>query len=793
MFEQRLKLFLLLALLLAALLAARLAQVQIVQAKRWRQEAALLARRYELVETTRGTIRDRNGNVLAKDDPCIDAAVDYRAILETPDDEWVKQQAEDRLHARLEAQGITTRHPHGWVDMLAKEKAAVLADLDKMWADVAVVAGRSPDDMLEVRRSIIRRVETRRRYLWWKNFQNAGEKPQVAEAPRQWYSDLLGDKTPAAGDAGGADNYGFDVAEQVQAHVVIPALDPDQQNRLARNLERYPGLVLRPSKHRVYPYGRAACHVLGRLASVGPNDVDPYLAGDLRHYWANDPIGKSGIEWLCEYTLRGSRGQLETMENRPDPISITDPIPGHDVNISLDIQLQGDLEAALAKRRHYVGRNLDEWRENQHGAAVVLDLASGEVLALASNPGFDLNLLDLTYANLVRDELNKPLMNRATQMALEPGSSVKLMVGTAAITDHYATPTDTVECTGYLVLDGHEYSVGRCWIASQFEHLLGKKGVAHHPEPSNDPHPTGFLTISEGLERSCNVVFETWADRMGMHELAYWFDRFGLGRATGIGIEESVGMIPPAIDAAKNSPERMYTWFAGIGQARVQATPLQMCNVAATIARGGIWMRPHLVSAVDAAPPTTRPMAGLDLPDKVDLHISPEAIDAIRRGMVMVVNEKAGTGRGILPESQNPRDAVDPLMNVLIAGKTGTAQAPMLTVPLRDETGNVVLDEHGHVKHAVYQMGDPGTAGWYVGNKSENKATGKTEIAYDHAWYVGFAPAEHPRVAFCVMVEYGGAGGRVAGSIAHDVLVACARHGYLSPSSGGKAPVDGGP
>lgn len=790
MFEHRLKLFLLVALLFAGLLIARLAQVQVFQSDRWRQEAALLARRYEFVETTRGTIFDRNGRVLATDEPCIDAAVDYRAILETPDEEWVKQQAEDRLHARLEAMGISTRRPHGWADMLAREKQSVVADLEKMWADLAEVANRTPDDMLEVRRSIVRRVETRRRYLWWRNFQNAGKKPQQAEAPREWYSELLGDQSPA-GDAGGADNYGFDVAEQTQAHVVIPALDPDQQNRLARKLEHYPGLVLRPSKHRVYPFGRAACHVLGRLGSVGPNDVDPYLSGDLRHYWPNDPIGKSGIEWLCEYTLRGSRGQLETTENHAEPISAVDPIPGRDVRISLDIQLQGEIEEALVKRRHYVGRNLDEWRENQHGAAVVIDLASGEVLALASNPGFDPNLLDLQYPNLVRDELNKPLLNRATQMALEPGSSVKVIVGTAAITDKYASPLDTVECTGYLVLDGHEYTVGRCWIASQFEHLLGKQGVRHHPEPSNDPHPTGFLTISEGLERSCNVVFETWADRMGMHELAYWFDRFGLGRATGIGIEESVGMIPAAIDAAKNSPDRMYTWFAGIGQARVRATPLQMANVVATIARGGMWMRPHLVAAADAAAPTTRPIAGLDLPDRVDLHISAEAIDAIRRGMVMVVNERGGTGRGVLPESQNPRDAKDPLNNVLIAGKTGTAQAPMLTVPLRDEAGNVVLDEQRRVKHLVYQMGDPGTEGWYVGNKSENKVTGKTEIAYDHAWYVGFAPADHPRVAYCVMVEYGGAGGRVAGSIAHDVLVACARHGYLS-ASGARSPADGG-
>jgi penicillin-binding protein 2 len=286
----------------------------------------------------------------------------------------------------------------------------------------------------------------------------------------------------------------------------------------------------------------------------------------------------------------------------------------------------------------------------------------------------------------------------------------------------------------------------------------------HHPVPV--PHPTGFLTISDGLERSCNVVFETIADKMGMRELSYWFDQFGLGRTTGIGIEESSGMIPEPVDASIHSPLRMWTWFAGIGQGRVHATPLQMANVAATIARNGIWMRPKLVSDDDRGTPTTRS-------DTVDLHLAPEAVAAVREGMDRVVNSEAGTGFQILPQEQNPPEPDDPLQGIEIAGKTGSAQTSLMTIPVRDADGEIVKKDGREMRVAV-PLGTPGTEGWYQGSGAAKHM--------DHAWFIGFAPADHPQVAFCVMVEYGEAGGPVAGAIAHDVLEACVRHGYLSRS-----------
>jgi penicillin-binding protein 2 len=257
---------------------------------------------------------------------------------------------------------------------------------------------------------------------------------------------------------------------------------------------------------------------------------------------------------------------------------------------------------------------------------------------------------------------------------------------------------------------------------------------------------------------------------MGMRELSYWYDQFGLGRRTGIGLEESTGMIPDPVDASIHSPLRMWTWFAGIGQGHVQATPLQMANVAATIARDGIWVRPQLVAEEDIGRAGSHAITDLG-PDRVDLHLAPEAVAAVKEGMRRVVNSEAGTGRGILPVEQHPPMEDDPLSQMVIAGKTGSAQTSLMEIPARDSDGAMIYD-NGHLKRVPVELDSPGTQGWYAG-------AGLTKHMV-HAWYIGYAPADHPKVAFCVMVEYGEAGGTVAGSIAHDVLEACVRHGYLS-------------
>ena len=394
---------------------------------------------------------------------------------------------------------------------------------------------------------------------------------------------------------------------------------------------------------------------------------------------------------------------------------------------------------------------------------------------MVSYPTYDQNTVEAEFARLHDDDVNQPLLDRATMSQLEPGSTVKPMVGLSAIKAGLLQIDETIECTGFLVLNKHKYGVGKCWVATKFLSELGVNGVAHHPIPSAAPHPTGFLVFSDGLERSCNIFFETVADRFGPERLGQWFSRWGLGRPTGIGIAEAKGRLPRP-NELKPWKRRAIGWFAGIGQGYVQATPIQMANVAATIARDGIWLRPTLLSANDPLP-AVRAGAYGDVPERVDLQMPPEAIQAAKLGMFRVVNSKAGTGTGLILHD-------DLLASAMVAGKTGTAQASRLKVLDRDDQGHIRHDGTGK---PLYKFLEPSTpdnpnvdALWYRGTGRENK-----DLA--HSWYIGFAPVDHPQVAFAVMVEYGGSGGIAAASVARESLEGCIMRHYLTVRSPGVA------
>ncbi|WP_428937049.1 peptidoglycan D,D-transpeptidase FtsI family protein [Fontivita pretiosa] len=781
MFERRAKIFLAILCLLTLVLLARAVQVQVLERDHWREQAVRVMTRPELIETTRGRLLDRKGRVIAEDVACIDACVDFRAIPRHPDPEWVNRLAAQRLAERLGG-SLRQLDRQARQQMLADECSRVLTDIRIMWETLAQLGGMSAEQMFEIRQSIVRRVEMRRRYVWYYRYRSALRELEKRQ-PSPWYQRWLIDDTQEAPEI---DQFATTVAEQTQPHVVLRAISNDVHIYLGKNLDRFPGLVLQPSVHRYYPYRDVGAHLIGHLTRVTREDVDadPNIGNDLRRYWPNDLIGRTGLEALCEPLLRGSRGRIERYlgEDGQREIARQQPVPGIDVTTTIDIELQHDLELAF---REVVLEHRDvldpsrNWKDrlDMPGAAVVIDVPGGQVLAMVSHPSYDLNRFDELYEQLAQDDINRPLMNRATQFALEPGSTAKPIVGLGAVAQGLIAVNDTIECTGYLQLNGRTYrNLGRCWVASNFGQILQGMGMtpAHHPIPTNAPHPTGFLNLTDALERSCNVYFETLADRLGMEGLAYWFDRFGLGRPTGIGIAEASGQIPRS-NLVPAAQRRAAVWFSGIGQSQVLATPIQMANVAATIARGGVWMRPRLV------PPGTEVVASATPgPDRVDLKLPAAAIAAVREGMTKAVNSAAGTG------SSARRD------DLLVAGKTGSAQASPLTVPRRDALNRPVMrkvpvpvkDENGTVKiverevpeREVLALGTHAQpnprAPWYRG-------TGEREDRRSHAWFIGFAPADDPKIAFAVMVEYGGGGGATAGQVARQLLDACVQHGYL--------------
>lgn len=794
MFERRLKIFLAILGVFTMVLLLRAGQVQVVEHDQWSKAAADSMRRSNLVGTVRGGIRDRKGRALAVDEPCVDVCVDYRAITTPPDPRWVAERAEQRLKGRLADEWDRTPRARRR-ELVAAEVPVVERDIAQMWADLPRLSARPPEQVAEVRQAILSKVAIRRDLarMWVvRRIHRQAEDREDEAFWRRWLAERL--VSEKADDK----QYQVPVSEEVEAHVVLRAVDDALQNALGKRGDRYPGLELRPSTHRVYPLGTAGCHLMGRVTRVTKSDVeDPDgPREETRQYLPNDDVGRGGVEGLFEPVLRGSKGKVERMPGQQQELSRVDPRPGRDVRVTVDAGLQERVEAAFVNTVFYDNNDNRSVAPELHGGAVVIDVPTGEVLALASYPTFDMNALEESYHRLADDDLNQPLLNRATMAQLQPGSTMKPLVGLGAITQGVVAADAGIECTGFVIgPNGKPYQSGRCWVESKFGAKMRAAGMsaAHHPIPV--PHPTGFLTFGDALERSCNVYFETLADRMGLEGLSVWGERFGLGRPTGVGIAEGRGRLPRSYlsirrDGPPNPVDLKYkALFSGIGQDPVAATPIQMANVAATIARGGVWRRPRLVSEADAAdlgvklprlraaPPLDpdadddgRPDAQPDWPDAYDLNLSPAALAAARDGMRRVVVGAAGTGKGIVRHAPA-------LAGLAICGKTGTAQAPKYHVKQRDPaTGKVLLDERGRATLVPVEAGDK-RAPWILGGGQDRTET-------DHAWYIGFAPADRPQVAFAVMVEYGGSGGMAAAAVARETLAACIELGYLTKGDG---------
>jgi penicillin-binding protein 2 len=782
MFERRLKVFLGILSAVVILLLGRAAQLQVAEADDWRKAANETLKKTTWIETSRGSILDRNGRELAGERACADACVYYFALTPKADPIWLNKRATEHVVARLGDAYRKTPKPER-KKQIDQEMDSIQSDIDAMWGKLARISGKPLDEIERVRQSIFQRVEMRKKYIWYQTYMHAMRTSGGAgDVEPRWQRWLSGQSD----DAPEIDKFAVTVGEESQLHVILHDVSPDVQNELGRHPEQFPGLVVRPGQKRYYPYNNVAAHILGRIGKVNGEDLasDPYKLDNRRKYLPNDDIGRTGLEALAEPSLRGVQGTVVKIDGQ----TTTEPAkPGDDIRTSIDIELQREITNFFAdatlrvKKVNAEGKTVFEEVPHQmlHGAAVLLDVKTNQVLALVSYPTYNLNTQDDMWQALNDDETNAPLRNRATESQLEPGSTVKPLVGLAGITSGVVGVHEGIECKGFLELPdrrsgkmirfGH---TGRCWVASTYADIL-KGDVAHHQVPYSAPHRgqfgnhDGFLIYADGLERSCNVYFETVADRLGIDALSDWMNRFGLGRKTGIGIHEFAGRVP-AMSKDISYRRRTIGYLGGIGQMNVWATPIQMANAASTIARGGIWMRPHLVLPDPKTGQEPELKYDTDFgPDRIDLHLDPEAIKACRLGMYNVVNSPGGTGTSAHMDG------------LAVAGKTGTAQAAPFRYPKKDPvTHKVLRDEKGNV---IYQEFEPSTpekpnpdVPWYRGT------TGTEKMIIDHSWMIGFAPADDPKIAYGVLVEYGGSGGGAAADVVRFSLEACIQHHYLT-------------
>jgi penicillin-binding protein 2 len=443
----------------------------------------------------------------------------------------------------------------------------------------------------------------------------------------------------------------------------------------ARELE-LPEVLVNDVPTRDYP--PVAAHLFGYVSEIQEAQIDrPEFAG----LEAGAIIGQAGVEKVYNAQLMGQDGDrmvVVTSTGREiQNLGTRDPTDGKRLQLTIDIDVQRALEQGF--------------RENKYaGAAVLLEPNTGEVLAMTSLPAYDPNdfavgIEGAKWAELNADPL-KPLDNRLIRGRYSPGSTFKILMAVAALSEHVITPNFTVYCPGHKSFYGRSF---KCW----------------------KPGGHGTVDLRQAIEQSCNVYFYTVGDMMKIDKIHEYAEKLGLVGKTGIDLPGEIDSLVPSTEWSQR--ERKQPWYPGetisvsIGQGAVSITPLALATMMATVANGGTLVTPHVVKAVDEGGawkpiPTPAPKARID--------INPRVLQAVRDGLWMVVNGH-GTGGRARIEGKD------------VSGKTGTAQVISLSGG-RAAAGRTTKDLRDHGWFVFFAPRDnPKVAGVIFAEHAEHGAS----------------------------------------------------------------------
>lgn len=381
---------------------------------------------------------------------------------------------------------------------------------------------------------------------------------------------------------------------------------------------RYEGVTIRTASARVYNTALAA-HILGTIGPIwqeewSSSEDTGYVGYADKGYSMNDLVGKDGVEKAFESYLRGTDGRRLITTDETGKITgelyTREPQPGGTVALTLDIDLQADVEAALAET---ISGMIDKDSNERGGAAAVVSVGTGEVLALASYPTYDLSTFNEDYDELVNDQ-RLPMFNRATQGIYAPGSTFKMVTAVAALESGIITPSSIIQDRGIYTY--YKDPQPMCWIYSQ-------TGSTH-----------GRINVSQAITDSCNYFFYEVGRLTGIRTLDSYASQFGLGQSTGIEIGDSSGVLASPEWAESHDQEWTdgQTITAAIGQSYNLFTPLQLANYVATLVGGGDHYQAHLLKNVKAYD-NSRLLYMYDDKPMNTVEISDSTLSAVTRGM----------------------------------------------------------------------------------------------------------------------------------------------------------------
>lgn len=419
-----------------------------------------------------------------------------------------------------------------------------------------------------------------------------------------------------------------------------------------RNNE-FPGISIETNSIRTYEYGSLAAHVLGYTRKISSDEYNERKDT----YDMNDIIGKTGIEAMFEEYLKGTKGEKEVEMSVDGTIAsenITqNAISGSNIVLTIDANLQKVTEQALADCVEKIkAGGFAQTYNAKGGAAVVMNVNTGEVLSMASYPSYEpqwfVGTLQSDKWDYMNDNETHPLLNKTIQGTYEPGSTFKMITAIAGLETGAITTKERINDTGIYKKYGIEM---KCWYYTSYH-----KGH-------------GYLNVTQALQHSCNYFFYETGDRMGISTLAKYALHFGLGKKTGIELpSEKEGTV-----ASKNINGLGDTLNAAIGQGNNSFTPIQIAKYISSIANGGTVVQPSIVKTIlnsdgtEVSQDEIRKFVNnkLGITEENDgIEISQESIQVAKEGMRMATSEAGGTAYKIFKD-----------FKVEVAGKTGSAEA----------------------------------------------------------------------------------------------------------------------